>query len=158
MKITKADEVEPCEIEAEQVEKLVELVASSPIKKEDIERFDLLEEQAQDNEELSNIIDGAIKETEKETKEDFKLSKEDVHEIKSFLVHLKDINIETKNNSYKSMIEILKETHYIKKSQSSNNKTTYALMFASGVAFGMADSKWMPFAKVIYDFFSAIVR
>ena len=133
---------------------------------------EVAEEVPEDFKELEQILDESIKEVEiKNTKplkelldqlpypkkEEYKLNKEDVHEIKNFLIHLKDINIEAKNNSYKSMIEILRETHFIKKSQSANNKTTYGLMFLAGAAFGMADAKWMPFAKVIYDFFSTII-
>lgn len=159
----KPEEIEPYEI-PKQVEKLVELVESTPTNEEEIpkiEPLEVMEEHTQDDE-ISTIIDEAIEEIsspiEKETKEDFKLSREDVYEIKNFLVHLKDISIEAKNNSYKSMIEILKETHYIKKSQSANNKTTYTLMFMAGVAFGMADTKWMPFAKVIYDFFITVFK
>jgi len=138
MNITKADKIE----EPKQVEKLVELVESAP--KED--------------EELSNIIDDAIKEVEeKETKEDFKLKQEDINDIKNFLVHLKDIGIENKNNFYKSMIEILKETHYIKKNQTSNNKLTYSYVLLAGICIGLTDEKWMPFAKFGWDFFTTII-
>lgn len=122
-----------------------------------------------EDKELNNIIEDALNEVQNgETKplsdlindleqEEYKLTKEDAFEIKKYLLDIKDVHIEAKNTLYKNMIEILKETHFIKKSQSANNKTTYGLMFAAGVAFGMSDAKWMPFAKGIYEFFSTVL-
>jgi len=134
---------------------------------EDITESDIID--LVETETIEEIIDDeiekvkeqeAIQEIQKENDKDeeFKLTKEDAYEIKKFLVNIKNLQIEYKNTLYKNMIEILKETHFIKKSQSANNKTTYGLMFMAGVAFGMADTKWMPFAKGIYELFSTILN
>lgn len=37
------------------------------------------------------------------------------------------------------------------KSRSSDNKTTYTLMFLSGTVFGMSDEKWRPYAGYMWD-------
>ena len=137
------------------------------------EKEDAPIEPEQNFDDLNTIIDEAIKEvsakdmeqeqpklheTLEEPKEkEYKLTKQDAFEIKDYLIRIKDIQIESKDTLYKSLIEILKETHFIKKSQSTNNKTTYTLMFVAGVAFGMADTKWMPFASVIYEFGKSVL-
>lgn len=37
------------------------------------------------------------------------------------------------------------------KDRASDNKTTYSLMFISGVVFGMSDEKWRPYASFLYE-------
>jgi len=73
-------------------------------------------------------------------------------EYRQELLDVKSILIEMKKQDYDTSIEILKETHYIKKNIAQHNKLTYGLMFLAGTAFGMADAKWMPYASLIYEF------
>lgn len=138
------------QVDTAQIEKLIE---DSKVK----EVAQKYQEFAGD-EELNTIIDDAIDEVQNQTNEGFIVSKEDAYEIRKYLVDVKNLQIEAKNTLYNNLIEILKETHFIKKSQSNNNKTTYGLMFAAGVAFGMSDAKWMPFAKGIYEFFTTVLN
>jgi len=58
---------------------------------------------------------------------------------------------DVKESIHTYAINILKETHFIKKSQAANNKTTYLLMFAAGTIFGMGYEKWMPFLYWIWE-------
>jgi len=72
-------------------------------------------------------------------------------EVKNILVDIKEKIVDLRKQDHDSSIDILRETHYIKKNMALHNKTTYTLMFISGVAFGMADAKWMPYASLLYD-------
>ena len=160
--------LEDIEIEKEKESETLEEIIEDELSKLTEEDQKLLAYKENDkilDEDIPNIdeIEQMLKDSEKEMTKDNKckgyiLLKEDIYEIKKFLLNIKDLQIESKNTLYKNLIEILKETHYIKKSQSANNKTTYGLMFAAGVAFGMSDSKWMPFAKGIYEFFTTILK
>ncbi len=83
--------------------------------------------------------------------------KDRIHSIDNKLVDLKELYVDHKRENYDSSINILKETHYIKKSQANNNKITYSLMFLSGTAFGLSHKSWSPYVEILWDFFSNFI-
>ena len=132
------------EVNPQQVEGLIKLAKQ---KEEEMERKKI-------ESEMDSIVKDAIKQIETE---DLELSREDIHTIKDYLVDVKDRQNEFSKVLHGNLIEILKETHYIKKSQSANNKTTYSFIASAGVIFGMGDSVWMPYAAFVYEFFTSVL-
>jgi hypothetical protein len=105
--------------------------------------------------ELTNVVETAISELNETDITDRKIElKKNLTadcQVKEQILDIKNTLVDLKKQDHDSGIEILKETHFIRKNLGQHNKFTYGVVLVTGVLLGMTDQKWLPYASWLYE-------
>ena len=120
----------------------------SEIKKEESEiekNKKLIEVEITDNKNLIKNIESELSKEEIATAE--KIADEIINENKGVEVKDNDCCLKVRGK-LQDNYEICKELDH----KMANLNKTFIIIFLAGTAFGMSDSKWLPYASIIYEF------